>query len=100
MTKDLLLKEVAERATDIIGAEGKKYSKKDIDAFLQAYADCVVDNLTDEKTEKIPLPGIGSFTAKHVGEKSGVSAINGQSWHKDAHDEVKFTVSKSVKTLA
>ena len=100
MTKDLMLKEVAERASDIMGAEGKKFSKKEINAFLQAYADCVVDNLVDDKTEKIPLPGIGSFTAKHVAEKSGVSSLNGKAWHTDAHDEVKFTVSKSVKTLA
>lgn len=100
MTKDLLLKELAERATDIMETENRKFSKKEINAFLQAYADCVIDNLVDDKAEKIPLPGIGSFTAKHVGAKSGVSAINGKAWSKDAEDQLKFTISKSVKTLA
>lgn len=99
MTKDLLLKEVAERATDIIGADNKKVTKKEIDAFLQAYAECVIDNLVDNKDEKIPLPGIGNFTAKYVAERSGVSAINGKEWHKDAEDQLVFKISKSVKTL-
>ena len=97
MTKDLLLKEVAERSTDIVDA---KITKKQVEAVIAAYVDCVTENLTADKTEKIPLPGIGSFTAKHVAEKSGVSSLNGKAWHTDAHDEVKFTVSKSVKTLA
>lgn len=100
MTKDLLLKEVAERATDIMEAENRKFSKKEINAFLQAYADCVIDNLVDDKTDKIPLPGIGSFTAKHVAEKSGVAALaGGKAWTVPEHDEIKFSISKSVKTL-
>lgn len=96
MTKNDVISEVAQRATDIVEA---KITKKQVEAVIAAYVDCVTENLTADKTEKIPLPGIGSFTAKHVGEKSGVSAINGQAWHKDAHDELKFTISKSVKTL-
>lgn len=97
MLKNEVIKEVAERATDIIE---EKVTKKQVEAVIAAYTDCVVENLTADKTEKIPLPGIGSFTAKHVGEKSGVSAINGKEWHKDAEDQLKFTISKSVKTLA
>lgn len=107
MTKDLLIKEVAERATDIMAAMVtdentvvKKFTKKEVNALLQAYTECVVDNLVDNKDEKIPLPGIGNFTAKHVDARDGVSAINGKEWHKDAEDQLVFKVSKSVKTLA
>lgn len=97
MVKNDVIKEVAERATDIVE---EKITKKQVEAVISAYVNCVVENLTADKTEKIPLPGIGAFTAKHVGEKSGVSAINGKEWHKDAEDQLKFTISKSVKTIA
>lgn len=97
MVKNEVIKEVAERATDIIE---EKITKKQVEAVIEAFKNCVFENLTADKTEKIPFPGVGSFTAKHVDAKSGVSAINGKEWHKDAHDEVKFTISKSVKTLA
>lgn len=101
MTKDLMLKEVAERASDIMEAENRKFTKKEINAFLQAYTECVIDNLVDDKTEKIPLPGIGTFTVKHVAEKSGVAALaGGKAWTVPEHDEIKFTITKSVKTLA
>lgn len=96
MVKNDVIKEVAERATDIVA---EKITKKQVEAVISAYVNCVVENLTADKTEKIPLPGIGAFTAKHVGEKSGVSAINGKEWHKDPEDQLKFTISKSVKTI-
>lgn len=106
MTKDLLIKEVSERATDVLAAMSddnavvKKFTRKEVSALLQAYTECVIDNLVDNKDEKIPLPGIGAFTAKHVDAKSGVSAINGKAWSKDAEDQLVFKISKSVKTLA
>lgn len=107
MTKDLMLKEVAERATDIMtnmadeNATVKKFTKKEVAALLQAYAECVIDNLVDNKDEKIPMPGIGTFSAKHVAEKSGVATLaGGKAWTVPEHDEVKFTITKSVKTLA
>ena len=96
MKTNEMIKEVAERATD----EGKKVSMKDVAAIMQAYSECVIQNLVENKEEKIPLYGIGNFTAKHVGAKDGVSAINGKAWHKDAEDQLKFTIKKSVKTLA
>lgn len=75
-------------------------SQKDIEAVLSAYAEVVLETLSEDKTEKVPLPGIGNFTAKHVNEKSGVAALaGGKEWHKDACDQLKFTISKSVKTL-
>lgn len=100
MLKDMMLKEVSERATDIIATEGKKFTKKEVAALLQAYAECVIDNLVDNKDEKIPMPGIGTFSAKHVAARDGVSAINGKEWHKDAENQLVFKISKSVKTLA
>ena len=100
MNKQQMIKEVAERATDIIDTEGKKFTKKDIDAVIKAYTECVIENLTNDKTEKITLPGIGSFSTKHVKEKSGVAALaGGKAWTVPEHDEIKFTISKSVKTL-
>lgn len=98
MLKDEMLKEVATRATDI--SEDKRITKKDVDTVLRAFSECVVENLTENKDEKIPFPGLGAFTAKHVKEKSGVTAVGGgKEWHKDACDQLKFTISKTVKTL-
>lgn len=59
MTKNDVISKVAQRATDIVEA---KITKKQVEAVIAAYADCVVKNLTVDKTEKIPLPGIGAFT--------------------------------------
>ena len=105
MTKDFMIKEVSERATDIMNAnldETKyKITKKEVEAVIKAYVDCIFDNLADNKTEKIPLPGVGSFSVKHVAEKSGVAALaGGKAWSVPEHDEIKFSITKSVKTLA
>ena len=101
MTKDLMIKEVAERATDIVATEGKKFTKKEVEAIIKAYVDCVIENLTNDKTEKVTLPGVGTFSVKHVNEKSGVAALaGGKAWTVPEHDEIKFIISKSVKTLA
>ena len=100
MNKTEMIKEVAERATDIIAVEGKKVTMKDVTVIMQAYSECVIQNLVENKKEKIPLYGIGNFTVKHVKEKDGVSAFNGKAWHKDAEDQLKFSITKSVKTLA
>lgn len=106
MLKDTMLKEVSERATDIMNAnmEEAKYkvTKKETEVILRAFADCVIDNVTEDKTEKIPLPGVGNFTAKHVAEKSGTVQLGdnkGSKWHKDAEDQLVFKVSTAVKTL-
>lgn len=78
-------------------------SQKDVEAVLSAYAEVVIETLTNDKTEKVPMIGIGNFTAKHVDEKSGIVQLGenkGSTWHKDAEDQLVFKVSKSVKTLA
>ena len=101
MVKDTMLKEVSERATDIVATEGKKFTKNEVASVIKGDVDCVVENLTNDKTEKVRLPGIGTFSVKHVAEKSGVAALaGGKAWTVPAHDEIKFTISKSVKTLA
>lgn len=105
MNKDNMIKEVAERATDILNADCEetkyKITKKEVEAILSGYAACVFENLAANKTEKVVLPGIGSFTAKHVDERTGTSKLRGveTKWTSPAHDELVFTIKKSVRTL-
>ncbi len=65
------------------------------------YGECVViETLIKNKDEKITLPTLGTFTVKHVPERSGVAALaGGKAWTKPAHDELQFKVIKSVKEL-
>lgn len=98
MVKNEMLREVTERASDL--AE-KKFTKKDVETVISAFADCILDNLAENRDEKIPFPGVGMFSAKHVNERSGVSTIgDGKPWTVPAHDEVRFQVAKSAKVLA
>lgn len=64
MNKDNMIKEVAERATDILNADCEetkyKITKKEVEAILSGYVACVFENLAADKTEKIVLPGIGN----------------------------------------
>ncbi len=74
------------------------YNQKDVEAILNAYSDVVLDTLKDNRTDKIPLFGIGYFTTKHINEKSGVSTLRGtKEWKVPAHDELKFVISNTVK---
>ncbi len=76
--------------------------KKVVSAVLDTYGKFVLDALKENRDDRIVLPGLGAFTVKHVPEKSGIvqlGATKGSEWHKDAHDELKFTVSKSVKQM-
>lgn len=98
MLKNEMLREVTERASDL--AE-KKITKKDVETVLTAFADCVLNNLAENRDERIPFPGIGMFSVKHVNERSGIAAIgDGKPWTVPAHDEVRFQVAKSAKVLA
>lgn len=81
-------------------ASESNVANKVAEAVIDAYSKFVFGVLTENKDEKIPLPGIGTFSVKHVAERSGVSALSGgKEWTKPAHDELKFTISKSVKGL-
>lgn len=91
MNKTEMIKQVASEA---------EVTNKVVETVIDAYGKFVLGALSENKDEKIPLPGIGSFSAKHVSERSGVAALaGGKEWTKPAHDELKFTISKSVKTL-
>lgn len=81
-------------------AAGKDASKTltqaDIDAVLEAYAECVVENYQDGK---IPFPGVGNFDVKHVKERTGVVRFGdnaGATWTTPAHDELQFKVSDKI----
>ena len=91
MTKTEMIKNIASEA-DI--------TNKIAEAVMDAYGKFVIGVLSENKDEKITLPGIGAFSVKHVAERSGVAALaGGKEWTKPAHDELKFTISKSIKTL-
>ena len=75
-------------------------TKKDLAQILDAASSVVVDTLKADVTEKITLPGLGTFKVKHVPERSGVAALaGGKAWTKPAHDEITFKMSKSVKEI-
>ena len=93
MTKNEMIKAVSER---VDGATNKL-----VDEVLKAYADVVVDTLSDNRDEKVSIGNLGTFKVKHVPERSGVAALaGGKEWTKPAHDEICFKISKSVKELA
>lgn len=91
MTKNDMIKNVASEA-DV--------ANKVAEAVIDAYGKFVLGVLSENKDEKITLPGLGSFSVKHVAERSGVAALaGGKEWTKPAHDELKFTISKSAKQI-
>lgn len=95
MNKTNLIKNVADRVEGI--------SQKDVDAVLAAYVGVVKDALAKDKDEKVTLPGIGTFSVKHVPERTGIVQLGeskGSTWTKPAHDELVFKIAKSVKELA
>lgn len=75
-------------------------TNKAAEAVIDAYGKFVLGVLSENKDEKITLPGLGTFSVKHVAERSGVAALaGGKEWTKPAHDELKFTISKSVRSI-
>ncbi len=75
-------------------------TNKVAEAVMDAYGKFVLGVLSENKDEKLPLPGLGTFSAKHVAERSGVAALaGGKEWTKPAHDEICFKISKSAKVL-
>lgn len=81
-------------------ASESEVTNKVAEAVIDAYGKFVLGALSENKDEKVPLPGIGTFSVKHVAERSGVAALaGGKEWTKPAHDKLKFTISKSTKKL-
>ncbi|MEE0293719.1 MAG: HU family DNA-binding protein [Eubacterium sp.] len=91
MTKDLLLKEIANRV------EGA--SKADIKVIIDTFEDVIFDTLKADSSEKIKFGKLGTFSVKEVPAKDGISAINGKPWHTDAHKEIAFKMSKTNKNI-
>ena len=91
MNKDMLLKEIANR---IEGA-----TKSDVNVVLDTFEDVIFDTLKADSSEKIKFGKLGTFSVKAVPAKDGISAINGKPWHTDAHNEIKFTMSKTNKNI-
>lgn len=75
-------------------------SQKDIAIVLNAYVETVIETLEVDRDEKVSLPGIGTFSVKHVPERKGISQIGeAKTWVKPAHDEIQFKISKKVKEI-
>lgn len=92
MVKNEMLKNVASEAGT---------TSKVVDEVLSAYGKFVLGVLSENKDEKIPLPTIGTFSVKHVPERSGVAALaGGKAWTKPAHDEIQFKITRSAKELS
>lgn len=92
MTKAEMIKEVSSRVENV--------NQTKVDEVLASYVDVVTETLTKNKDEKITLPGLGTFSVKHVPERSGVAALaGGKAWTKPAHDELQFKITRSVKEL-
>lgn len=91
MTKNDMIKNIASEA-DV--------SNKVAEAVMGAYEKFVCAVLIAERNEKVPLPGLGIFSVKHIKERSGVTALaGGKAWTKPAHDEIQFKISQSIKEL-
>ena len=83
-------------------ASESETTNKVAEAVLDAYGKFVIGVLEEKRDEKITLPGLGAFSVKHVPERSGIVQLGenkGSEWHKDAHDEIQFKVSKAAKQL-
>lgn len=83
----------------VVASEAETTNKV-AEAVINAYGKFVLGVLSENKDEKITLPGLGAFSVKHVAERSGVAALaGGKEWTKPAHDEICFKINRSIKTL-
>lgn len=93
MNKVELVKKIVEVSTEEV-------NQKQVGAVLVALESVVKDVLIENRDEKVPLPGLGTFSVKHVAERSGVAALaGGKEWTKPAHDAIQFKISKSIKNI-
>lgn len=87
-----------EKYNEMLEAEGKladkdKFHRRDVTAFFAALEELV----TEAKGDKVPVPGLGYFTKRHVNTRSGV--MKGVAWEKPEHDELTFKIDSAVKEL-
>lgn len=93
MVKNDIFKNVAKRA-DV--------SPEIVETVLTAYTEFIVDTLRDNKSEKIVLPDMGTFSVKNVKEKTGIIQIGpkkGDAYVIPAHPEIYFKMSKTAKNI-
>ena len=93
MTKNEVLKKVSE----LTGV-----TQKEVDTVIKAFADTVIDTLSDNKDEKIGLANLGTFKVKNVKERRGIIQMGdrkGEEYVTPAHQEITFKISKGVKVL-
>lgn len=102
MTKKDVIQEMTaktnEKYNEMLEAEGKtadknKFYKRDITAFFAALEELVAE----AKGDKVPVPGLGYFTKRHVNARSGV--MKGVAWEKPEHDELTFKIDSAIKEL-
>lgn len=93
MNKKELLKAISEKTEQTQGV---------IDAIITAYVEVLFETLKADKDATVTLPKVGTFKVKHVPEKTGTIMLGdnkGGKWVKPAHDEIAFTIAKSVKEI-
>lgn len=104
MKKNDLYRKIAEETDRFIAQREEEgfYSQQVVEDVLSAFVNVVYKEARKASgdSEKIPLPGIGSFYKKHIEEKSGISRLHGEKkWVKPAHDELCFKISSGSKEL-
>ncbi len=94
MTKQKMIKKIQETINIDVPL-------KDITEIVDAIPTVVIETLKIDNTEKVTLPGLGSFKVKDVPERRGISTLGEKKeWVKPAHSEITFKMSKSVKELS
>lgn len=101
MVKSEVIKQVSEVVNKGRSAR-LRYSYRDIENVMKAYADVVVETLTKNTDEKVGFEGLGFFSVKHIPEKTRVSYLSSEpkEYVLSAKDKLIFKPSRNYKTLA
>ena len=91
MDKNEIFKQVSRR---IDGA-----TKGDVQTVLEVYVDWVKETLQANPDERIPLPGLGKFSVKHVEPRTGTNNLTGKKFNTPAKDLLKFSPLPGTKEL-
>lgn len=87
--------DVLRKISDLSGV-----TQKEAELVLDTYAEVILETLKEDKEERIPMLGIGTFVAKHCAEKSGIATLGEKKpWVVPEHDEVALKITKSIRTL-
>lgn len=92
------------KKTDLLSLLSSKTElhKKDCEDVLKAFAEVVIEKLTEDHSERIALDELGTFKVKDVPERSGTVQLGqnkGATWTKPAHSEITFKMSAKVKEI-